>query len=309
MEQHHIPVMLKETITALKVEPGGRYIDCTVGEGGHSAAILEQSSPEGRLLGFDADPHAIKIAKLKLQEFGESIVLINENFNNLGEICSQYNFRPVHGILFDLGISSLQLAETGRGFSFQQEAPLDMRFSPEQKLSAAEIVNDYSESELAMIIWKYGEEPKSRKIAKYIIENRPMETTSELARVITRAVKGERKKIHPATRTFQALRIAVNREMENLRSAMEQAVEILGIDGRLAIISFHSLEDRAVKEFLNLEARLCTCPPEVPVCTCEHQPRLRIINKKVIKPSTSEIEINPRSRSARLRIAERINQN
>ncbi len=309
MEQHHTPVLLEETIESLQIQPGGRYIDCTVGEGGHAAAILERSSPGGQLLGLDADPQAIKAARSKLREFDKSVLLVNENFNMLAEICSKYNFRPVHGILFDLGMSSVQLNEAQRGFSFQKDAPLDMRFSPNQKLSAADIVNDYSENELAMIIWKYGEEHKSRKIARYIIKNRPLKTTSELARIVAKAVNGERKRIHPATRTFQALRIAVNQEIENLRLALDQAIEILGIDGRLAVISFHSLEDRAVKEFFNLEARQCICPPETPVCMCGHMPRLRIINKKVIKPSAREIKINPRSRSARLRVAERFNPN
>ncbi len=301
--------MLEEAIDALQVEPGGRYVDCTIGEGGHSAEILAKSFPGGQLLGIDADPQAIKTARSRLKKFDKSILLINENFNMLEKICTQYSFRPVHGILFDLGMSSSQLDEGWRGFSFQKEAPLDMRFSPDQQISAADIVNDYPENELAMIIWKYGEEPRSRRIARSIVRNRPLKTTSELARVITREINGERKRIHPATRTFQALRIAVNQEIDNLRLAMDQAVNILGINGRLVIISFHSLEDRAVKEFFNLEARQCICPPETPVCRCGHQPRLRIINRKVIKPSLREIEMNPRSRSARMRVAERINLN
>ena len=309
MEKHHIPVMLSETVEALQVEPGGRYIDCTLGEGGHAAAILEKSSPGGQLLGLDADPKAIKVARSKLKRFGKSAFFVNENFNNLEGICSRYNFRPVHGILFDLGMSSLQLAEGKRGFSFQKEAPLDMRFSPDQRFSAAEIVNNFPESELATIIWNYGEEPRSRRIAKCIVKNRPLKTTSELARVVTTAINGERKRIHPATRTFQALRIAVNQEIENLRLALDQAIDILGVGGRLVVISFHSLEDRAVKEIFNLEARQCICPPETPVCVCNHKPRLRLISKKIIKPTEDEIEANPRSRSARLRFAELVEFN
>jgi len=305
----HVPVMLDQAIEALRIEPGGRYIDCTVGQGGHASVILEKIMPGGQLLGFDADPQAIQIAKSRLKKHGKSVLLINENFRNLKQICSQYNFIPVHGILFDLGMSSAQLDKADRGFSFQKEAPLDMRFNPDQTLSAAEIVNSYSENDLAMIIWKYGEEPKSRRIARNIVKNRPLKTTLELASVISKAVNGERKRIHPATRTFQALRIAVNQEIENLMMALEQAIEILGINGRLVVISFHSLEDRAVKEFFKLEAKKCVCPPQTPVCNCDHVPSLRIVNKKVIKPSQGEIVTNPRSRSARMRIAERINQN
>ncbi|MFO8100874.1 MAG: 16S rRNA (cytosine(1402)-N(4))-methyltransferase RsmH [Dehalococcoidia bacterium] len=309
MEQYHKPVLLEEAVDALQVRPGGRYVDCTIGEGGHAVAILKKALPGGQLLGFDADPQAIKFARSRLKEFGESLLLVNENFNKLEEICTRYNFRPVEGVLFDLGVSSVQLDEARRGFSFQKEAPLDMRFSPNQRISAADIVNDYPESELAMIIWKYGEEPKSRRIARSIVKNRPLKTTSDLARVIVGAINGEHKRIHPATRTFQALRIAVNGEIESLRLAMEQAVEILTTHGRLVIISFHSLEDRAVKEFFKLESRWCICPPETPVCRCGHEPRLRLVNKKVAKPSPNEIKTNPRSRSARMRVAERINPN
>jgi 16S rRNA (cytosine1402-N4)-methyltransferase len=308
IERHHTPVMLKETLEALVVQPGGRYVDCTVGEGGHSAAILAQSSPGGQLLGFDADPQAIRTAQIALREYGKSVLLVNENFNRLEEIATKHNFSPVHGILFDLGMSSLQLAQEGRGFSFQEDAPLDMRFSPDQDLTAAQIVNDLSEGELAMLIWNYGEEPRSRKIAKRIVENRPVKTTLELAEIVTKAVNGERGRIHPATRTFQALRIAVNREIENLRSALEQAVNILGIGGRLVVISFHSLEDRPVKEFLGREAKGCICPPETPLCICGHTPRIRLVSKGVIKPLADEIEANPRSRSAKMRVAERIGQ-
>ncbi|MFO8010332.1 MAG: 16S rRNA (cytosine(1402)-N(4))-methyltransferase RsmH [Dehalococcoidia bacterium] len=306
MERNHTSVLLRETVEALNVQPGGRYIDCTVGGGGHAEAIMKASSPGGQLLGLDADPRAIEAASSKLKEFGRTVLLVNENFNNLGEICSRYEFYPVHGILFDLGLSSLQIEESGRGFSFQKEAPLDMRFSPDQKMSAAEVVNEFSEKDLAMLIWTYGEEPKSRKIARSIVNNRPLKTTTELARVISGAVNGERKRIHPATRTFQALRIAVNSEIENLRSALNQAIDVLGTGGVMAVISFHSLEDRAVKEFFSRESKQCICPPETPVCTCGHKPRLRIKRRKVIKPTTEEVKSNPRSRSARLRSAERI---
>ncbi len=309
MNNHHTSVLLNESIEALQVRPGGRYIDCTLGEGGHSAVILEKSSPGGQLLGLDADPQAVKSARPRLKQYGESVILVNVNFCKLAEICSEYNFRPVHGIIFDLGLSSLQLAEKGRGFSFQQEAPLDMRFSPDQKLDASQIVNDYSESDLAMLIWQYGEESKSRRIARNIVDNRPLKTTSELARIVAKAFGGNRKKIHPATKTFQALRIAVNQEIENLKSALEQTTNLLEEGGRLAVISFHSLEDRSVKEFMNHQSSQCICPPEIPVCICNHNPTLRIVNRRIIKPTKEETMSNPRSRSARLRVAERINPN
>lgn len=306
MKQHHIPVLLHETIEALALQPRGRYIDCTVGEGGHSAAIIEGSSPGGQLLGFDADPQAIQTAQTRLSDYGKSVLLFNENFSHLEEIASANNFRPVQGILFDLGMSSLQLSDESRGFSFQKDAPLDMRFSRTQRLTASEIVNHYPEKDLATLIWSYGEEPRSRRIAKYIVNNRPLKTTLELAQIVIKAVNGKRGKTHPATRTFQALRIAVNREIENLKLALEQSIRLLGFGGRLVVISFHSIEDRPVKEFMNRESRGCICPSETPECTCAHIPHLRLVNKKAIKPTAEEVRANPRSRSAKLRVAERI---
>ena len=306
---YHVPVLLNETIAALKVQSGGRYIDCTVGEGGHAVEIMKHSRPGGQLLGIDADPQAIESTYERLKEFRESVLLVNENFSNLGIICMEHQFYPVDGILFDLGLSSLQLSKAERGFSIQQDSPLDMRFSPHQRLSAADIVNEYEEDDLAMIIWKYGEEPKSRRIARAIVKHRPVRTTSQLAHLVSGAVRGERKRIHPATRTFQALRIAVNEEIDNLRLALDQATDILAVDGRLVVISFHSLEDRAVKDFIKFEAKKCICPPEFPECVCQHEPRLRMVSKKVIKPASREISFNPRSRSARMRVAERIDQN
>lgn len=303
---YHTPVLLEEVLVALRISPGGRYVDCTVGGGGHATAILRTSSPGGQLLGLDADPQAIKFAQSKLREYGKSVLLLNENFTNLSEVSTRCRFRPVHGVLFDLGISSLQLSNPERGFSFQQDAPLDMRFNPDQKLTASEIVNEFPEKDLAMIIWNYGEERKSRRIAKYIVANRPLKTTLELAKIVARAVNGGRGKIHPATKTFQALRIAVNREIENLKSALDQAVDILGFGGRLAVISFHSLEDRTVKEFITRESSTCICPPDVPSCACGHSARLQRVGKGIIKPTTAEVKMNPQSRSAKLRVAERI---
>ena len=302
----HTPVLLKEAVRALTVQPGGRYIDCTLGNGGHARAILEQSSPGGQLLGIDADPEAIKAARSHLQRYRESIKLVNQSFANLENICLKYDFHPVHGILFDLGLSSLQLADAHRGFSFQQDGPLDMRLSPDQELTAADIVNHYSEDELANIIRAYGEEIRSRRIARSIVQERPLETTLQLARIVEKAVGGRKDRIHPATKTFQALRIAVNYELENLMSALRQAVNLLGFGGRLVVISYHSLEDRIVKQFLQRESRDCICPPRTPTCVCGHTASLKLVNKKIITPSAKEVELNPRSRSAKMRAAERL---
>jgi 16S rRNA (cytosine1402-N4)-methyltransferase len=301
----HVPVLLSETLRALAVQPGGRYIDCTVGAGGHAAAILEHSSPGGQLLGIDADPSAIEAARERLKVYKESALLVNDNFANLQAICIKYDFFPVHGILFDLGLSSLQLDGGERGFSFQVDAPLDMRFSPAQPTTAADIVNTAPEARLADIIKAYGEEPHSRRIARAIIENRPFRTTHQLASLIEAAI-GRTGRIHPATRTFQALRIAVNLELEHLEAALRQSIDLLGYEGRLAVISYHSLEDRIVKQFMQRESRACICPPGTPVCVCGHAASLRLINRKVITPTPEEVERNPRSRSARLRTAERI---
>ncbi len=302
----HIPVLLQETIRALGVQPGGRYIDCTVGGGGHALAILEHSSPGGQLLGIDADPQAIKVARATLKNYEESVLLVNDNFANLQAICIKFDFFPVHGILFDLGLSSLQLSDESRGFSFQTDAPLDMRFSPRTELTAEEIINRWSEERLSYLIRRYGEEPFSRQIARYIVKARPIRSTLHLAQIIEQAVGGRKGKIHPATKTFQALRIAVNRELENLEAALKQALDLLGYEGRLVVISYHSLEDRIVKQFMQREARDCLCPPEIPACVCGHKARLRLLTRKIVTPSEAEVASNPRSRSARMRVAERI---
>ena len=302
----HIPVLTEETVKALAVQPGGRYIDCTLGGGGHASYILERSSPGGQLLGIDADPEAIQVAKDRLESHSDSILLINDNFVNIKAICYKYDFLPVHGIIFDLGLSSLQLSSKERGFSFQKRAPLDMRLNPGQELTAADIVNTYPEAELARLIKTYSEESYSRRIARRIVQERPIKTTLQLARLAERAVGHRKRKIHPATKTFQALRIAVNSELEHLESALKQAVDLLGYEGKLVVISYHSLEDRIVKQFMQRESKDCICPPGTPVCICGHTASLRLINKRVITPSLSEVQANPRSRSAKLRAAERI---
>ena len=302
----HTPVLVKEVIELLRVQPGGRYIDCTVGTGGHAIAILEKSSPGGQLLGIDIDPKAIKISQARLQRFGKAVSLINQSFENLEVICEGKDFRPVHGILFDLGLSSHQLEDDSRGFSFKRDSFLDMRFSPTQELTTADIVNTFPEAELASLLWRYGEERRSREIARWIVKNRPIRSTLQLARIVEQAVGRNRRRIHPATKTFQALRIAVNRELERLETALRQAVNLLGPGGRLTVISYHSLEDRLVKEFLQQESTDCICPSNLPFCACGHKAILKIITKKVVTPLPEEIKANPRSRSSKLRVAERI---
>jgi len=303
----HVPVLLDEVIAGLQAQRGGYFVDCTVGLGGHAAAILEKISPSGRLLGIDADPEAIKASQDKLSDYGEAVTLVNDNFVNLEDICKRYHFHPVDGILFDLGVSSLQLDTAERGFSFHLDAPLNMRFDPGQGLTASDIVNSFSEQELAKLIEKYGEERHSRRIARYIVQNRPIATTVELASLVKQASSGKRAKIHPATRTFMAIRIAVNSELQNLELALKQTINLLRPGGRLTVISYHSLEDRIVKQFMRSAASSCLCPPGTVVCRCGHVPTLKLISRKVIKPTSLEIESNPRSRSAKLRIAERLN--
>jgi 16S rRNA (cytosine1402-N4)-methyltransferase len=287
----HTPVLPEETIEALAVQAGGRYIDCTLDGGGHAAAILEHSSPGGQLLGIDADPEAIKLAKERLAAYSGSTMLVNQNFVNLRSVCAKYHFSPVHGILFDLGLSSAQLNGNGRGFSFRHDAPLDMRLNPHQPVTAADIINTLPEAELTRLIKTFGEESRGGRIAHQIVQQRPVKTTFELAEIVEQATGGRRGRIHPATRTFLALRIAVNQELDHLKSALEQAAGLLGLGGRLVVISYHSLEDRVVKQFMQAEAS-------------GENARLKLINKKVITPSLAEIQFNPRSRSAKLRAAE-----
>jgi 16S rRNA (cytosine1402-N4)-methyltransferase len=303
----HAPVLKEEAVRYLGVQPGGRYMDCTAGAGGHAAAIMEAATPGGLLLGLDADPRALKAAGETLARFGDSVKLVEANFRELFAVCKDNNFVPVQGVLFDLGLSSMQLADEARGFGFQVEAPLDMRFGPEQQIRAADIVNEYDEAELANVIWRFGEEPASRRIARAIVKARPVGTTTELASIVSRAAGGRHgRRLHPATRTFQALRIAVNDELAALEEAQEQAMAVLGDGGRLVVISFHSLEDRIVKQFMAREARDCICPPEAPACTCGHRARLKILTKKTVSPGPDEAAANPRSRSARLRAAEKL---
>lgn len=306
-EPHHAhqPVLYHEIIHFLRPISPGKYIDATVGAGGHAWGILESSSPEGRLLALDRDPQALELAAQRLSDFGGRVTLVHASFIQLKEVCRGHGWERVDGILFDLGVSSMQIDTPERGFSFQQEGPLDMRFDPQQSRDAASLVNSLPENELADLIWRYGEERNARRIARAICQARPLATTTELAEVVRRAV-GQREKIHPATRTFQALRIAVNEELQAIEAALPQALELLAPGGRLAVISFHSLEDRLIKLFFRKESRDCICPPEQPVCTCGHRAALREITRRPVTPNKEEIQQNPRARSARLRVAEKI---
>lgn len=302
----HQPVLYQEIITALRPKSPGCYVDATVGAGGHAWGLLKASDPAGRVLGLDVDPQALALASQRLAIFGNRIVLIQASYTTLTEQLQRMNWEKVDGIVLDLGVSSMQLDTPQRGFSFQTEGPLDMRFDPRQPLTAAKLVNEMPEEELADLIWRYGEERNARRIARAICQSRPLQTTRELAEAIRR-VSGQRPShIHPATRTFQALRIAVNQELKALEEVLPQAVTALAPGGRLAIISFHSLEDRIVKQYFLRESQDCICPPRQPVCTCGHRASIKIITRRPLVASAEEILANPRARSARLRVAEKL---
>jgi len=283
-------------------------VDGTVGAGGHSWGILQASSPDGQLLGMDVDPQALELAGKKLAEFSGRWHLVQASYVTLRERLEELKWEKVDGVLLDLGLSSIQLDTASRGFSFQVEAPLDMRFDPEGEVSAADLVNQLGEAELADLLYRFGEERRARQVARAIVAARPITTTIQLARVVARTTRGGKRGIHPATRTFQALRIAVNGELEALEQVLPLTPEVLLPGGRLAVISFHSLEDRIVKQFMRSESRNCICPPGQPDCTCDHRASLRVLTAKPIRPQEEEVENNPRSRSARLRVAERIEE-
>ncbi len=305
MASPHQPVLYNEIIHALRPKSGARYVDGTLGAGGHAAGILEKSSPRGLLLGLEIDPQAISMAAERLAPFGERARLIKASYTTLPDQMAKMGWDLVDGILLDLGASSMQFDTPARGFSFQVNAPLDMRFDPGAALNADEIVNRWSEKDLAEILFKYGEEPASRRIAHAIVAARPVAGTLQLAGIVAK-VKGRHSPHHPATQTFQALRIAVNGELEAVEKVLPMAVQALRPGGRLAVISFHSLEDRLVKEYFHTESRDCICPPRQPVCTCGHKASITEITRHPIRPGEEEIRNNPRSRSARLRVAEKI---
>ncbi len=309
----HVPVLLRETIDLLAVREGGSYIDCTTGLGGHSTAIAERMGESGRLLCLDQDREALEFARAKLAPFGRRVRFVHANFRELAEIATREGFQEADGILMDLGISSFQIGEARRGFAFGLEGPLDMRMDPDSGgTTAAEIVNTWDESSLADLFYQLGEERQSRRIARAIVRNRPLQTTWDLARSVEQAVGGTRRQthIHPATKVFQALRLHVNGELDTLNVALPLAHSLLGSGnshgGRLAVISFHSLEDRIVKQYIRREASDCLCPPGLPECRCGHRATLRDLTRKAIRPSEAEVASNPRARSAVLRAAERI---
>ena len=302
----HLPVLYHEVLDALRPESGNDYLDGTLGAGGHAEGLLKASAPRGRLLGLDLDPQALAIARQRLFPFEDRIVIRQASYRLAPEILVEIGWRKVHGIILDLGVSSMQIDQPERGFSFMEEGPLDMRFNQEMGLSAADLVNSLSEEDLADTIYEFGDERYSRRIAHAIVEARPITSTRELAEVIKAAVPGYSGHIHPATRTFQALRIATNKELETISASLPGLVESLAPGGRIAVISFHSLEDRIVKRFFRKESKDCICPPEQPICTCDHVASLKVVTKKPVRASKKEIQENPRSSSARLRIAEKI---
>ena len=304
-EAPHLPVLYKTIIPALQPKSGGRYIDGTLGAGGHAAGILDASAPAGELLGLDLDPQALAIARQHLAMFGRRAHIVQGSYLSMKDEAFELGWEMVDGIVLDFGVSSMQLDTPERGFSFLNDGPLDMRFSPATPLSAADLVNTLSEEELADIIFRYGEDRLARRIARSIVGNRPIETTRQLADLILKSI-GKKERIHPATRTFQALRIAVNGELSAIEEILPIASSLLKSGGRLAVISFHSLEDRIVKEYFHRESRDCICPPRQPICTCGHTAIITEINRKPIQADEEEIKANSRARSAKLRIVEKI---
>ena len=312
LEEGHLPVMVQEVLESLAPAPGSLQIDATVGGGGHSVRVLEAANPDGRLLGLDADAAAIARTANRLKGYGDRLTLRQTNFEHLADAAAEAGFVPADGVLFDLGLSSYQLADDERAFSFRAEGPLDMRFDTSRGVPASQLIAEMDEQQLTTLFRKYGEEPHARRIARAIVAARtqqPIETGTQLAEIVAKAAPAPprgRRRVHPATRVFQALRIAVNEELETLPRALEAAVDVLGDGGRLAVISYHSLEDRIVKRFIAAERRGCTCPPEFPVCVCGKSPRLALIGPQPRRPTPEEIERNPRSRSALLRAARKL---
>lgn len=314
----HRPVLYHEILQYLQPHKGGQYVDGTLGAGGHAWGILQASSPDGLLLGLDVDHQAIAQARERLVSFGARAIIFHGSYVSLSHRLAELEWSAVDGILLDLGASSIQFDTPERGFSFRTDSPLDMRFDPGNPVCADDLVNTLPEVELADLIFRYGEERHARQIARAILNARPIHTTGKLAKVVSDVLLYTIKRaasrqtslrdfhLHPATRTFQALRIAVNRELEALEEVLPQAVSALAPGGRLAIISFHSLEDRIVKQFFRRESQDCQCPPRQPVCTCGHKAVISEITRRPLRPAPAEVEQNPRARSARLRVAEKI---
>ena len=313
MKVEHLPVLVEEIMSMLAPAPGSLQIDATVGGGGHTGRILEATDPDGRLLGLDADGAAIARVDGRLRpRFGDRLVLRRANFRDLRTVAPDAGFAAVDGLLFDLGLSSFQLADAERGFGFRTGGPLDMRFDTTRGVPASELLATLDARELAALFKRYGEEPQAGRIARAIVASRStaaIETAEDLAALVQHVAPGDprkRHRIHPATRVFQALRIAVNEELEALEEGLAAAVDLLRPGGRLVVLSYHSLEDRIVKRFFAAERRGCVCPPELPVCVCGKNPRLRLVTRPSLTPTPAEIAANPRARSARLRAAERL---
>jgi len=307
----HQPVMLEEVLHYLNPQLGDNFIDCTLGGGGHASAILERIGPQGKLLGIDLDPLAIQATK-ETTKNSKNLILVQDNFRNLNKIADVYKFDKIDGILLDLGLSSGQLQDHQRGFSFLAEGRLDMRFGQQTDLTAEKILNTYSQKELSEIFKNFGEEHLAWPIAKKIVEMRRIESINspnqlvEIVAAVYKKYYRGKSKVNPATKIFQALRMSVNEEIENLKQVLPQAVGRLKTGGRIAVISFHSLEDKIVKGFFKQESRDCICPPQLPICGCKHQKTLKIITRKPLVPSEEEVAVNPRARSAKLRLAEKI---
>ena len=303
----HLPVLLDEAIQGLLLQEGGVYVDGTTGEGGHSQAILQAEPPVKAVLSIDWDSRSLETAQARLSDFGARYMPATGNYADMVQLATEYGITEVNGVLLDLGFSSRQVENHGYGLSFQVDEPLDMRYDPNGDLTAEEIVNTYDERELGQLIRRFGEEARGMGIARAIIKERPVTTTGQLAAIVE-GLLGRRpgQRVNPATKTFQALRIAVNEELANVERGLEAAVSLLALEGRLTVISYHSLEDRIIKSFFNKEAATCACPPGLPVCVCGQIPRLKIINRRVIKPSEEEVSSNLRSRSAKLRVAQRV---
>jgi 16S rRNA (cytosine1402-N4)-methyltransferase len=313
MQEQHLPVLAEEVMSMLAPAPGSLQIDATLGGGGHTERILGATNPDGRLLGLDADGAAIARVERRLRpRFGDRLVLRQANFRDLATVAPTAGFELVDGLLFDLGLSSFQLADAERGFGIRTGGPLDMRFDPSRGVPAAELLATLDATELAALFRRFGEEPQAARIGRAIVTSRrtaPIATAEELVALVQRVAPGSprgRRRIHPATRVFQALRIAVNEELDALQDGLAAAVDLLRPGGRLVVLSYHSLEDRIVKRFIAAERRGCICPPELPVCVCGRNPRLRMVTRPSLTPTAAEIAANPRARSARLRAAERL---
>jgi len=310
VEFHHVSVLLEESVSALVTDPAGTYVDCTLGGSGHAAQVVSQLNSSGRFIGIDQDPAAIETGKARLANAKCQVDIVQSNFENIATVLDSLHIDKVNGVLFDLGVSSHQLDIAERGFSYMQDAPLDMRMNPNATFSAYDIINDYTEEQLTQIIMDYGEDRWAKRIAQFIVEARtsaPIKTTGELVTIIKKAIPAAARRDgpHPAKRTFQAIRIEVNNELGILKQAFENSVARLATGGRICIITFHSLEDRIAKQTLQYLAKGCICPLSMPICMCSNKPQVKVLGKPKV-PSTTELEDNPRARSAKLRVAEKL---